>query len=187
MKNRALLIVLPVAIVVTFLVVLLAGSEPAVNKVTKSPLLGKAAPDVVGTLVSTGVPYRLVYRPGRWTVVNFFASWCKQCVDEHNEFLKFSQAHKPSEVELVSVLFDDRVADAKKFFAEHGGTWPVILDDGQVSTDYGVAAVPETFLIAPDGTVVVKYVGTISADGLERAITQIVNESNRASVASSAP
>lgn len=187
MKNRALLIVLPVAVVVGFLVVLLAGSEPAVNKVTKSPLLGKAAPDVVGTLVSTGQKYQLTYRPGRWTVVNFFASWCKQCVDEHPEFLKFSQSHRPSEVELVSVLFDDRTDDAKKFFAERGGDWPVILDDGAVSTDYGVSAVPETFLIAPDGTVVVKYVGQVSAEGLDKAIAQIATEANRAAASTSAP
>lgn len=187
MKNRALLIVLPVALVLGLLVAVLAGSDPAVNRKTKSPLLGQPAPDIRGTLVKTGSQYSLAFRPGRWTVVNFFASWCRECVDEHPELIKFSQSHTPTEVELVSVLFDDKTADAAKFFNDRGGDWPVVIDDGTVSTDYGVSAVPETFLIAPNGIVVVKFVGRVSAVGLDQVMAQITQEAAAASSKTSAP
>ena len=49
-------------------------------------------------------------------------------------------------------------ADVRAFFKENGGDWPVVLDDPRAASAsaYGVAKVPETFLVAPDGTVVYK-------------------------------
>lgn len=176
-RKRLLLIVLPVGVVVALLVVVLATSAPAINRRTRSPLVGKPAPDVSGQLLSGTGTYNLTYRSNRWTVVNFFASWCRECIDEHADFLKFSQSHLPDQVELVSVLFEDKSSDAQKFFADRGGNWPVVIDDGRLALDFGVAAVPETFVISPNGTVAVKFVGTITADGLDAVIRELGQES----------
>jgi alkyl hydroperoxide reductase subunit AhpC len=59
------------------------------------------------------------------------------------------------------------------FFAERGGSWPVVLDDdGLVSVAFGVAQVPETFIIDPDGIVRVRWAGQIDAITLGLLVQQ---------------
>ena len=72
---------------------------------------------------------------------------------------------------VVSVLFDDALDDAIDFFADEGGDWPVVIDpDGAIGVAYGVARVPESFLVAPDGTVVQRLVGGITARQLDELL-----------------
>ena len=63
---------------------------------------------------------------GQWVLVNFFATWCPPCVEEHPELVEFSERNGES-VQLVSVAFDDTELDeVETFFADNGGDWPVI-------------------------------------------------------------
>jgi cytochrome c biogenesis protein CcmG/thiol:disulfide interchange protein DsbE len=48
--------------------------------------------------------------------------------------------------------------------------------EGQMSVDFGVARVPESFLIAPDGTVVTRLVGGVRAADLERLLAEATGE-----------
>ena len=58
----------------------------------------------------------------------------------------------------------------RDFFADNGGDWPVVVDpDGRIALGYGVSGVPESYLVAPDGTVVTKFVGGVTARGLDQA------------------
>ena len=43
-------------------------------------------------------------------------------------------------------------------------------DDGRIALDYGVSGVPESYLVAPDGTVVTKLIGGVTADDLSRVL-----------------
>ena len=54
----------------------------------------------------------------------------------------------------------------KAWFDEHGGDWPIIKDDnGSIATAFGVAQVPETWIIDPSGVIVSRYI-VITADSL---------------------
>jgi cytochrome c biogenesis protein CcmG/thiol:disulfide interchange protein DsbE len=103
-----------------------------------------------------------------------FATWCRPCVQEHPQLVAFDEAHRETgDVELVSVLFDDRPSTARAFFEDRGGEWPVVVDgDGRIATDYGVSGVPETYVVAPDGRVVAKLIGGVTSDGLDRVIAE---------------
>ena len=69
-----------------------------------------------------------------------------------------------------SATFDDDADDAREFFEEHGGTWPVIDDpENSIGVAYGVAQVPETFVIAPNGTVVQRFAGPVTRAAPRRA------------------
>ncbi len=106
-------------------------------------------------------------------LVNFFATWCPPCVKEHPELVKFSE-RDGDRVQLVSVAFDDTEVDqVTTFFADNGGDWPVITGgaDG-ASLDYGVKKLPESFLVDPSGTVVVKINGGVTAGQLESLIAK---------------
>jgi len=90
--------------------------------------------------------------PGRPTLVNLWASWCAPCVDEVPVLAKWRE-RVGDDVGLVGVLYEDSAVSALTFAAEHGMTWPSVVDDlGQVKPPFG-AGLPITVFLEADGTV----------------------------------
>jgi cytochrome c biogenesis protein CcmG/thiol:disulfide interchange protein DsbE len=166
--RTVLLISVAVALVLAALVAVLATRDPATDRKAHSPIVGKVAPALAGKTLDGG-HFDIDQYPGRWVVVNFFATWCVPCRTEHPELSAFDQAHHDrGDAVLVSVLYDDKSADARKYFQQNGGDWPVVLDNGGISVSYGVSGVPETYLVAPDGRVWVKLIGGVTESGIEQ-------------------
>ncbi|MET0883758.1 MAG: TlpA disulfide reductase family protein [Acidimicrobiales bacterium] len=168
-----------VAVIMVALVVVLATRDPAQDRVDESPLVGHVAPPLVGEVVApeatAGSQFDLDRLRGQWVVVNFFATWCVPCVTEHPELIEFSERHAATgDASVASVVFDadENVDDIADFFAENGGDWPVV-DGEDVILDWAVAAVPESFLVSPDGVVAAKITGGVTADGLDDLIAEV--------------
>jgi cytochrome c biogenesis protein CcmG, thiol:disulfide interchange protein DsbE len=160
-----------VAVVLVAFVVVLATREPATDRETDSPLIGRVAPPVAEETIApaarAGEQYDLDLQRGQWVVVNFFATWCIPCVTEHPELVEFAERHeREADAGVVSVVFDDEASDVVDFFEENGGDWPVV-DGGDVILDWAVPQVPESFLVDPDGVVVARITGGVTADGLD--------------------
>lgn len=169
-RRRAPLIAAIVGIAVIALVGVFATAPKGGESADSSPLVGNLAPELKGSTLE-GSEFDIDDHRGQWVVVNFFATWCPPCVEEHPELVAFDERNG-RQVQLVSVAFDDTEVDkVKTFFAENGGDWPVITGgaDG-ASLDYGVKKLPESFLIAPSGTVAAKINGGITAAQLEQLI-----------------
>lgn len=167
-RRLAPFISLAIAIVVAALFVVLASSKAEKPDVTSSFLLGKPAPAVISTTLG-GKTFDLSRRKGSWVVLNFFQSTCLPCKAEHPELVAFAaqQAAIDDGAELYTVVKDDSDAAVSQWFAEHGGGWPIVRDDdGSIATAFGVAQVPETWIIDPSGVVVRRYATTITADSL---------------------
>lgn len=171
--RTALVATAVIAVLVALLVAVLATRAPNTERITQSPLIGKLAPAIDGQTLD-GATFDLSSQRGRWVVVNFFATWCTPCIQEHPELVAFDEAHVAAgDASVVSVLYDDEPDNARKEFAKRGGDWPVVIDDkGAVGVAYGVARVPESFLVAPDGTVVQRLVGGVTAAGLDDLLAQ---------------
>lgn len=168
MRRAALWTALAVGLAVAALVGLLATRPNAATLVAESPLVGRAAPQVEGTALD-GSHVRLSGMRGHWVVVNFFATWCIPCQREHPELIKFSQRHlQADDARVLAVIFDDEPANVRRFFREHGGSWPVLPDPkGVVALDLGVRGPPESYLVDPNGVIRSKIVGEVTADGLD--------------------
>ncbi|MEQ1788648.1 MAG: TlpA disulfide reductase family protein [Acidimicrobiales bacterium] len=160
-----------IAVLVALMVVVLATRDPSTERAAQSPLLGRLAPATAGTTLD-GEEVSIDDHRGQWVVVNFFASWCTPCLDEHPQLNAFDLAHKEAgDAVLIAVTFDDRAEKAREVFERLGGDWPVIDDpENSIAVAYGVAQVPETFVIAPDGTVVQRFAGAVTRADLDELI-----------------
>ncbi|NNE72415.1 MAG: TlpA family protein disulfide reductase [Acidimicrobiales bacterium] len=153
------------------LLVLLASRIDDEPGTVRSPLIGEQAPSIVATDMAGG-EFDIDDHRGRWVVVNFFATWCVECVREHPELVAFDERHRGrGDAQVVSIAFDDSGGAVADFFTKAGGDWPVLVaDTGTIALDWSVAQVPETYLVSPAGQVVGKFIGGVTADGLDRAI-----------------
>jgi cytochrome c biogenesis protein CcmG/thiol:disulfide interchange protein DsbE len=166
---------LAVAAVVAALFVVLASGKADKPDVTSSFLLGKPAPAVVSSTLA-GKPFDLGRRKGSWVVLNFFQSTCLPCKAEHPELVAFAaqQAGISDGAELYTVIKDDSDDAVSTWFREHGGDWPIVKDDnGSISTAFGVAQVPETWIIDPSGVVVRRIPTLITSDFLGTELQQL--------------
>lgn len=161
------------AVLAGFLVLLVTAKAPN----SRSQIAGKPAPSAdraFDTLVTTDKVALADFR-GRYVVLNFFASWCVPCEQEHPELVRFQQRHAGAgDATVVQVLYNDKPGPARQFFRERGdGGWPVLIDEqGQFALDYGVTGPPETFLIDPQGIVLVGVKGAINEERLEDLLSR---------------
>jgi cytochrome c biogenesis protein CcmG, thiol:disulfide interchange protein DsbE len=86
--------------------------------------------------------------------------------------VRFADAH-PDDARVISVVFSDDPDDVKRFFDERGGDWPIVHDDdGAIATAWGVARVPESYLVGPNGRVVGKITGGVTFEFLEAQLAR---------------
>jgi cytochrome c biogenesis protein CcmG/thiol:disulfide interchange protein DsbE len=172
-SRKVLWIAVAVAVPVCLLVIALANGQPAANRQVRSPLIGKPAPAVEGTTVD-GSSASLADFKGKWVVVNFFATWCVPCRLEHPQLIRFAQSHEAAaDAAVLGVVYSDNAQAVREFRDKEGGGWPMLTDPkGRVALDYGVAGIPESFLVSPDGVVAAKIVGGVEAVRLD----QVLNE-----------
>lgn len=181
--GSARLIAATVAVLVAALVIVLATRDPKGDGFGTSPLLGKPAKEIQGLNALTGRPVSLSglqsigiaggngERP--YAVVNFFGSWCPPCQVEHPELKAFSEEHaKTGDAVLLAVAYQDNPTDIKKFFAQRGGNWPVLISD-RSAVDWGVLKAPETFIVDPDGIIAAKVNGGVTQAGLNRLLADV--------------
>ena len=169
--RRAPVVAAAVGAVLLGLLVLLAVADPATDSAS-SPLLGRPAPTVVSETLG-GRPFDLARRKGSWVVLNFFNSTCVPCRNEHPNLVAFEAAQETADdpVELYTVVNDDSDTAVEAFFDANGGDWPRVRDDdGAIAVAFGVAKVPETWVIDPNGFVRLRVVGEISRGFLEQRI-----------------
>ena len=172
-RHAARWIAAATGVVFLALVVVLATRAPATTRLSDSPLLGQKAPPLAGTTID-GDAYDITGERGRWVVLNFFATWCVPCRQEHDDLVRFQARHlQTGDATVVAVVYDDPASAVRKFRAEEGGDWPMVLDpSGRVALDYGVRGIPESYLISPDGFVAAKITGGIRAEDLEKLLSQ---------------
>jgi len=106
---------------------------------------------------------------GKLTLVNVFASWCIPCRDEH-PLLK--QLAEDGRLNIVAINYKDKNENALRFLGELGNPYHAIGIDpnGKAAIDWGVYGIPESYLVAPDGTIIYKRVGPFDDISLKEGL-----------------
>lgn len=152
-----------------FAVALLGDRDPAV---IKSVLIGQKAPLLDG---QTLLPDARPIDPEKPTLVNFFASWCVPCRAEHSSLEALA---KSGSVNLVGIVFADKPVEALMFLEELGNPYGRVLkdQDSRLAFAFGVAAVPETFIIDRDGILRFRVQGPLVGDAFAPGLTSEIEK-----------
>jgi len=126
-----------------------------------SPLIGKAAPNfTLPRLSDPNSTFSNESMKGKVWLLNTWTSDCVGCRREHPFLLKLA---KREVVTLIGLDYRDSDRLAKTLLQRHGNPYQVVVTDhdGNVGIDYGVYAVPETFLIDKKGIIRYKHIGPL--------------------------
>lgn len=118
-----------------------------------SALVGQPAPAFPQTeLAGYPLPAPGTLADGEVKLVNFFASWCAPCRLEHPVLAQLAEEGLP----IYGIAYKDDPARTSAFLEELGNPFLGIAQDpdGRAAPDWGLYGVPETFVIAGDGTVI---------------------------------
>jgi peroxiredoxin len=126
---------------------------------TESALVGKPAPDFELELLG-GDKFHLAEHKGKIIVLDFWATWCSNCLQTMPELAQVHRDSAGSDVKVVAVNLEETPQEITAMLERHRLQIPVALDrDGVVATKYGVTAIPQTVIIDREGNVVRHFIG----------------------------
>lgn len=167
---RGMLNTLVITLLVGLIVVLGLGFRRDPRDI-RSAVVGGAAPTFRLERLDGNGTIALDELRGKIVVVNFFASWCVPCREEHPALVRAWERYRTSDVVLVGILYQDSVEAGRDFVRRLGGTWPTAIDDdGRTALGFGVFGIPETFFIGRDGIIGGRHIGPIDEETLVRGI-----------------
>ena len=146
-----------------------------------SPLKGKPAPEFALEDLN-GKKVSLASYKGRAVLINFWATWCGPCKIETPWLIELRNQYAARGFEVLGVSTDDidrgdpqKLSDEKKeiaqFVEEMHIPYPVLIDGDSLSKPYGgLDAMPTSFFVDRNGTVVAAQMGLTSKDDIEANI-----------------
>jgi cytochrome c biogenesis protein CcmG/thiol:disulfide interchange protein DsbE len=186
---------LPVAVFVViagFFAIALQSGDPSL---LPSTLVGKPVPKTVFPAVEGLEAEAGKVEPGftsadlakgKISVVNYWASWCVPCVDEHPMLETLKEA---SGVDIYGINYKDQPSAARRFLGRYGNPFTAVGTDadGRAAIDWGVYGTPETFIVNGKGDVIYKHVGPITEDSLRGKLLPIIAKAKAEAATASGP
>ena len=147
-------------------------SEPR-NDFVQSAMVGQPMP-------AFDLPPMVESRPGLSSadladgtprLVNIFASWCIPCAAEAPQLAALEREGAP----IVAIAIRDRPEDVDRFLERYGNPFSRIGSDeiSEVQLALGSAGVPETFVVAGDGTIAYQHIGDIRAEHVPLLLAEL--------------
>lgn len=94
---------------------------------------------------------------GKYTLVDFWASWCGPCRAEIPTIKEVYKKYNGDKFQVLGVAVWDKPEDTQKAIEELGIEWPCIINAQAIPTElYGITGIPQVMLIGPDGTILAR-------------------------------
>ena len=102
-------------------------------------------------------------KKNKFTLINFWASWCAPCRLEHPFLLKLSTEKK---LKIIGVNFKDKKNNALNFLNQFGNPYDELVKDelGKHSVAFGIYGIPESILVNQNLVILKKFIGPLSTD-----------------------
>jgi cytochrome c biogenesis protein CcmG, thiol:disulfide interchange protein DsbE len=172
--NRTVLII-GILIVAALVGILFVGLGKNPNEI-RSPLIGKPAPSFALREAGTGRTIDIAQFRGKPVVINFWATWCGPCWEEHPILVANARMLGPN-VQFIGVVFQDEESKILNFLNQRGSGYPTLVDDaGKTAIAYGVGGVPETFFLDANGVIQAKYNGPMDSDALQENLQKVMRQ-----------
>ena len=110
---------------------------------------------------------------GKWVVLNYWATWCPPCLEEIPDLVLFHERHQNQDAMVIGLNYEDLpIEQIRAFVDRYEMTYPVLLNTEAhpAHERLSVDALPMTYIVSPEGEVVARHAGSITADELEAFI-----------------
>lgn len=126
---------------------------------SKNTSVGQLAMDFSLPTV-TGESFSLAALRGQYVLIDFWASWCVPCRVENPHLVKAYKAYRDKNFEIVGVSLDEKRKNWENAIEKDGLPWIHVSDlkgnNNEVAIQYGITAIPQNFLLDPDGVIIAK-------------------------------
>ena len=165
----------PLVAFALLVLVFIKGLDPNRNlNEMPSPFLGQEAPQfALPRLRNPDERVSSSDYAGELALVNFWATWCVGCRQEHPFLMELS---KEIDIPIYGIDWRDRREPALQWLSQLGDPYAASGYDEDATTgiDWGVYGAPETFLISKDGRVLYKHLGPLSRESWEQDFLPLI-------------
>ena len=179
MKRPSLFMILPPVVFVALAALFYFGMMRDDPDALPSAREGGPAPAVELAQLGPEPPFTdATLRDGEVKLVKFWASWCGPCRAEH----PMLQAIADDGIPVYGINYKDNADNAMAFLEELGNPFAAIGADstGRLGLDWGLYGVPETYVVAGDGTIMLRFAGPITRSVMENRIEPAIEEARAA-------
>jgi cytochrome c biogenesis protein CcmG, thiol:disulfide interchange protein DsbE len=174
--SRRALFLLPLILFLALAAYLWRGLSPDRDpQLLPSAMIDKPEPGFSLATLAGGGALTADQMKGQVVLINFFASWCVPCREEHATLMQF--AHDNA-VPLYGIAYKDKQADAARFLQSLGNPYKRVgLDEsGRTGIDFGVYGVPETYAIDRQGRIRWRHVGPLDAATVAKELNPLLRK-----------
>ena len=143
------------------LILLLVWTGPISADQSLTPITGNVPAPDFELLDTNGKTHRLSDYRGRPVIINFWTTWCPPC---REELPSMNRAWKQLEKEGIAMLAINMGEDEDTIFvfsADYPTDFPILMDQsGEVIASWPVKGLPTTYVIAPDGNIAYRAIGS---------------------------
>lgn len=128
--------------------------------------------------LTDGRNFKLSDQAGKVVLLNFWATWCGPCVGEMPSLEKLYSAYSTNEdVEIIAINCAESSNTVKNFISKQNYHFPVVCDPkGEISSAYGIDAIPCTIVFGRDGTILNAYSGALPYNVFEQLLSQALEK-----------
>ncbi len=117
-----------------------------------------------------GVRYKLSALKGKWVLVNFWAPWCSDCLEEMPDLDAIQKKHKDLQVIGVAVMYR-KTQEVTDVLRAHSISYPVVMGNEDIASNFGeMKGMPTSFLYSPTGNLIEIHEGHLTQEKIEQII-----------------
>jgi thiol-disulfide isomerase/thioredoxin len=117
-----------------------------------------------------GVRYKLSALKGKWVLVNFWAPWCSDCLEEMPDLDAIQKQHKDLQVIGVAVMYR-KTQEVMDVLRAHSVSYPVVMGNEDIASNFGeMKGMPTSFLYSPAGILIEIHEGHLTQEKIEQII-----------------